>query len=463
MPDAGPVVLTRFSTVEARRPANATSAAAPLAKPNGQPSEPETLPAAQALEKFYIALSALSSAKRSQPVTILHLGDDRIVNDRFAGSLREQLISRFGSAGRSLMAPGLFSLRGIKVERGGQWTLASAAADSAGPFGITGVRVSSSASDAWLRFTSAQGPFDWFEVTFMTGPGRGSARVSFDGEVRLVPTATLAVNQSSVRIAAKAREIMIRPNGDGEISVLSVAAGTNTPGIAYANLGLPGAAAWTPAKWDDGFASRDIGKLRPDLVILTYGTREAFTDELDVRKYESQLSSLVERIRVWAPQASILIVGPPDAARLPAFSSSAGAQACRALNPQEIAAYSRLMERGDERLARWHAPPGLESVRSALRRAAAASGSFYWDWAGYMGGPCSIHAWASLKPPLAAADHVTLTEAGEQRSARALFAELMTGFDAYQRSMQSKAQTMVSVEGSQQRPNKKGRKKEPKS
>ena len=95
---------------------------------------------------------------------------------------------------------------------------------------------------------------------------------------------------------------------------------------------------------------------------------------------------------------------------------------------------ARLMDRKDERLARWHAPPRLEAVRLALKRQAAESGAFFWDWAKYMGGPCSIHAWTSVKPPLAAPDHVTLTEAGEERSARALFAELMAGFETYQRA-----------------------------
>jgi hypothetical protein len=60
-----------------------------------------------------------------------------------------------------------------------------------------------------------------------------------------------------------------------------------------------------------------------------------------------------------------------------------------------------------------------------------------------MGGPCSVHAWASFTPPLAAPDHTTLTEAGDDRSARALFAELTAGYDTYQRTLQAKAQTIV--------------------
>ena len=146
------------------------------------------------------------------------------------------------------------------------------------------------------------------------------------------------------------------------------------------------------------------------------------------------------------------IVGPPDAARLPAYAGTAGAQVCRALNPQEHAAYGQMLQRGDERLARWHAPPKLEAVRSAMKRVAASSGAFYWDWAKYMGGPCSIHAWTAFKPPLAAPDHVTLTEAGEERSARAFFAELMAGFEAHQRQLAAKAQAASDVASRQVSP-----------
>ena len=104
-----------------------------------------------------------------------------------------------------------------------------------------------------------------------------------------------------------------------------------------------------------------------------------------------------------------------------------------------------MMEASDGQLGRWHSPPKLDLVRMVLRRIAASSGAFYWDWAKYMGGPCSIHAWASFTPPLAEPDHITLTEAGDDRSARALFAELMAGYDAYQRALQAKAQALASI------------------
>jgi hypothetical protein len=448
MPDSGPGLFSAFSTIEARRPSPPGIPASFLASPSGAAPafEPALLPPEKTLANFYAALAALSSGRRPHPVTVVHFGDDRIADDRFAGALRDHLIGRFGGAGRGLMMPGLFPLRGMQADRGGQWTLFSAAStDAPGPFGITGARMTSASAEAWMRFTAAQSAADWIEVTFMTGPGSGTAILSVDGDARLVPTRAPITGETSIRVAAKAHEILIKPRGDGPVSVFSVAAGTNTPGVLYNNLGLPGATAWTPGRWTAEFAANDLRKLNPDLILLEYGTREGFDDGLDVKQYEMRLRLVLDQLKEWAPQASILIIGPPDAARLPAFAGSAAAQVCRALNIQEASAYDRMMERADERLARWHAPAKLDQVRLALRRVAASSGAFFWDWAKYMGGPCAIHAWASFTPPLAAPDHVTLTEAGDNRSARAVFTELMAGYDAYQRALQAKAQAMVAA------------------
>ncbi len=446
MPDIGPAILGAFSTVETRRPA---SAGAPnrfaTATELAPGFEPVILPPARSLANFYAALSALASGRRIQPVAILHLGDDHIAYDRFAGPLREHLTSRFGSAGRGLMMPGLFPIRGMQVSRGGQWNLVSSAAGAQGPFGITGVRMTSGASEAWIRFTAAPGSFDWAEVTFMTGPGFGTALVSIDGDTKLVPTQGQRPSETAIRVTAKAREILIKPRGDGPIAVLSAATGTNSRGIVYSSLGLPGATGSTPEKWSPDFLANDLKKLNPDLILIEYGTREGFDDGLDVKQYEMRLAAIIELIKERAPQASILVVGPPDAARLPNFASSMGAQACRALNVHEIASYRRMIEAGDERLARWHAPPGLDAVRAAQRQAAASVGAYFWDWARYMGGACSIHAWASSTPPLAERDHITLTEAGDGRSARALYAELIAGYDAYHRELQAKAQTLAAA------------------
>ncbi len=219
MPDSGPPILSAFSTVESRKSASPASSVLSPGQGGAPGFEPAVLPAAKSLASFYASLAATAAGRRPQAVTAIHFGDDRIADDRFAGALRDLFAGRFGGAGRGMMMPGLYPLRGMRVDRAGKWTLDSAAAGAPGPFGITAVRMTSQASDAWLRFTSAQSTFDWAEVTFMTGPGFGTALVSLDGAVKAVPTSALAANETSIRIAARAHEILIKPRGDGPVSV----------------------------------------------------------------------------------------------------------------------------------------------------------------------------------------------------------------------------------------------------
>lgn len=392
-------------------------------------------PAKVALGGFYEALGALEK-QRQGAVTILHLGDSHISADRFTGDLREQFQSRFGNAGRGLVMPGLFLARGVKSDQGGEWRMSSSAEGKPGPYGITGIKISAKASDAWLRWTSLDGGFDWAEVTLETGKASGSAMISVDGDSKLLPSGSDVKSWKTLRLNKKGRELLIRPKGDGEITLLSLAFGNEKPGVRYINLGLPGATAATPDKWEQSFAAADLKRLAPSLIILGYGTREGFDDELNIGVYEQRLAALMARLKAAAPDASFLIIGPPDAARMPAFASGSAAHPCRALSAQEASSYSKSWRAGDPRLARWHAPPKLQEVRATLGRAAAAHQAYFWDWSKFMGGPCSIHAWLHAAPPLASADHIHLTAEGSKRSARALFLELMSAYDSFERTAQ---------------------------
>ncbi len=405
--------------------------ASPRPEPAPRFVEAAIEPPAQSLQKFYAALASLAAGQRKEPVTILHIGDDHVAADHLTSALRAQFQSRFGDAGRGMLPPGVFPASGIKFDRGGTWSLRSSAQGDPGLYGLTGLRMETANKDAWVRLTHQRGPFDWLEVTFGTGPGFGTAVVAIDGEPNLIPTASSKPERTIIRVSSPAREAVIRPRGDGPIALLSFAVGHDRPGIRYVNLGVPGATAATPGKWNLDFLAADLERLRPDLVILGYGTREGFTDKLDLRAYEVRASVLVQQLKELAPQASFFVIGPPDGARLPAFAAGRGGLACRALGEEEINRYRRMMKKEDERLMRWHAPPNLDAVRDRLRTVASAHGAYFWDWSRMMGGSCSVHAWAHAKPPLASADHVMLTERGAERSARALFIELMNGFETY--------------------------------
>jgi lysophospholipase L1-like esterase len=415
-------------------PLTQTAPAAAQDSPSFAPVD--DMPATDALGSFFRALSALEKGHSQNAVTILHLGDSHIAADRFSGDLREQFQSRFGNAGRGMLMPGLYLARGVKFDQGGKWQAALSTGSTPGPYGLTGAKVFAKGREDWLRLTATDRPFSWTEVTLQTGPDEGSAVIALDGDTKLVPANAPAPGWKTIRLEKSAREIVIRPKGDGLVTVHGVAIGEQRPGVRYVNLGLPGATATTPLSWNADELAADLQRISPNLLVLGYGTEESFEDTLNIREYETKVTRMLGTLRQAAPGASLLVIGPPDVARLPNFASGTNRTAsdvCRALSPQERANYAQRVRNGDLRLARWHPPIRLEDVRQALRRAAAANQAYFWDWSKMMGGTCGIHAWVHSEPPLAANDHVHLTEEGSKRSARFLFRELMTAYDLFDR------------------------------
>ncbi len=394
------------------------------------------------LASFYRALAGLQSGLRQEPVTILHLGDSHIASDSFSGDLRALFQARFGDAGRGMMMPGFpfpyYKARGVSFSRKGKWSAANSLNKDVGAYGLSGVRLSASAKGARLALTSRKGAFEWAEVALLTQPKGGEVEVTFGGARRSISTASPENSIKRVRIERKGRELEVTTKDKGRVSILSWSVGQNRPGLRYINFGIPGATADTPRRWAKSLVADGLAHLKPSLIVLGYGTNEGFNDKLNPQAYEARVTALVSRLKKHAPQASILILGPPDGARFPRFAraankGAAAAAPCRALGEHELQRYAKLKSARSKQLALWHAPPKLAVVRERLSSVAETHGAHFWDWSQVMNGPCGIHAWSKAEPPLAASDHVHLRSAGAKRSATALFEEVMSGYDAHVR------------------------------
>jgi hypothetical protein len=141
---------------------------------------------------------------------------------------------------------------------------------------------------------------------------------------------------------------------------------------------------------------------------------------------------LVGKLKKLANNPSLLVLGAPDSTRLPKYARKQDVEpVCKELSPQEVAQYSTLLAQKSDQLARWHAPPGLARVRSALASAAKNMKAAYWDWSSVMGGTCGTYRWARAKPPLAYGDNVHFTDAGSKRAATALYKYLMKGYGRF--------------------------------
>ncbi|RIA55201.1 GDSL-type esterase/lipase family protein [Dichotomicrobium thermohalophilum] len=394
------------------------------------PAPAQPVSAGEALQHFFAALAALDRGERQDPVTILHLGDEHIAADRITAELRARFQARFGDAGRGLMAPGVFRIAGAQIKREGDWRVASSSAGDSGPFGLAGVRLTGR-NGAVLQLAMPDKPFDWAEITFASGPNSGKAYVAVDDKGDVVSTRTATETWQRIRINAAGSTLTVRAEGTAPVHLLSWRVVRENAGVRYINLGVPGATVRTPQAWNDAFVKADLKHLAPDLIIMGYGTNGAFKDDLNTQAYANAANALIGELRAAVPQASFLVVGPPDLARLPAYASSGRTEACRPLTGEERANYGELMRAKSPRLARWHPPLKLRAARWALRLVASRKGAFFWDWSRAMGGPCSIHAWAHANPPLAAGDHRHFTAEGARKSASALFRDIMEAYDQY--------------------------------
>jgi len=428
--------LLKKTVVSSRAETREEIAPRPL-PPAGTPSSR----AAVALANFYAALRGLDDGSRSEPVTILHLGDSHIASDRFTGDMRELLQVRFGDAGRGMMMPGFpfgyYRARGASFAKSSGWTAYNSLNKGDGPYGISGVKLTTSNRGAWLSLTSRDGAFEWAEVALLTGPGQGSVEIAVDRTTTTVQTRSPERGMVYERIPVKGTKLKLSAMGDGAVTVLSWTVGVERPGVRYVNFGIPSATADITRQWDDRLVAADLKRLSPELIILGYGTNEGFNDGLNQNAYQRRIEGLIKKLQRMAPKADFLIIGPPDGARFPRAlrgrvkMASLTGMGCHALAAEEKESYSRLLRAGDGRLARWHPPPKLSAVRVALKRAAKSVGADFWDWSQVMGGACGIHEWVESEPRLATSDHVHITAAGSKRSAEALYTELMAGFTAH--------------------------------
>ena len=397
----------------------------------------------EALEPLFRALDALESGRLSGPVAIVQLGDSHTAGDYFTGRLRALFQQRFGAAGRGMMGPGVpfnyFEPTLVEVVQTGGWELESSfGTGSSGLFALAGYRISASDPDAIASLTSTESAgFDFVQIGVVRRPGGGTLIVEVDGEeaYRLnTDGPTLQAARLDLPLDRPGRFLQVRPAGDGPVTVISWLTQRNGAGVVLDSHGIVGASVNIIESWDPGTVQWELAARNPALVILAYGTNEGFEDDLEITEYRADFAARLSQIEAAVPNAAVLVVGPPDANRLPRACrdrvNDTADLTCRPLDQREIGLYSRLFGSGAEGEAcRWHPPPNLDRVRQVQREVTVQRGHFFWDWSQVMGGACGIHDWVQAQPSLAFRDHVHLRPAGYARSAEALFNALMAAYD----------------------------------
>ncbi len=357
---------------------------------------------AAALDSFFRALSAIKAGRRIEPVRIMHYGDSHAAADILTAEIRRNFQRDFGDGGAGLMSarnPFSTPRRGVQSGTTSGWWIDGVGKGGAtdGIYGPAGFSLSTDRADerAWL-----QANCNHFEIYYLRQPGGGRIDISLDGTSVLDRPLSLASDAPSPDYftfdapSDGNHRIEIRTLGPGKVRILGIVTEHIAPGVSYDVLGINGARATRLLSWNDTAFVDNIVQRKPDLIILAYGTNEVTDDDWSIESYERMFANILRRFRRAAPQASILVYGPPD--------------------------------RSDNQKAVSKMPAMIE----AQRRAAIQVGAGFWNSYAAMGGAGSMNSWASQG--LGQGDHVHLTSAGYTRIGSMFYNDLM---EAYKQSL----------------------------
>jgi lysophospholipase L1-like esterase len=346
------------------------------------------------------ALHNLETGIRREPVRIIQFGDSHTAGDYLTGRLRQQLQTQYGNAGIGWLTPGYVVnqrsdqalMKGI-----GKWQMNDSKlpkhSDQFPLGGLFNTSGGASIMDIKAKMDLAGGSWQlsiWhkntntpWKIALPSGKlYKLAPQDHIDGQWNLSNIAVNSTNAANLRLLA--------PNGG---SLGGIAVDRMAPGITFDSMGINGARASIINRWHQDSVKKQLAWRKPQLIILAYGTNEAF--ETDISDYANQLRQAIRLLKQSAPQAAILILGAPASAKNRAPNSRSG--------------------------CRLPLPPNLTQVMNIQKRIAKQERTLYWDWSAVMGGKCGAAAWANSKPALMRKDLIHFSAEGYVVTADALF------------------------------------------
>ncbi len=405
------IPLVAFSQKKAGDHATATNPAHPSANQGASPTigtnsrAPMGIERAGALVPIFERLYRLSAGEDSAPVHIVHFGDSHSAADEWTGDLRRLLKEKFGDGGSGFSLAGrpFAGYHRYDVQEGGSggWRsegLRSGAGD--GFFGLGGI---SSSTRAAGQSVFIETNCDRLEIDYLQQPDGGDLALYDHDELlqKISTSGELGPGIFTYQPSKGAHHFILKTLDSKSTRLFGWVADKNT-GVTYEALGINGTEASIILRWDENMFATYLARRSPRLVVLAYGTNEAFSGGWNAEKYEAMFSKVLRRIRDAVPAASILILGPPDS-----WSNHEGT-----LRPA----------------------PGLDHIISAQKAACHELGCAFWDTRERMGGPGSMREW--VQAGLAQRDYVHFTPSGYERLGRMLFADLMRDYDIFTRIRQ---------------------------
>jgi lysophospholipase L1-like esterase len=326
--------------IDARGPiAQAQKPRVPDAVDEGKAVRPIDDPSGKALEKFFDKLMRVENKEPGAIARILYYGDSIVASDFVTGKLRRLYQTRFGDAGHGYAIaanafPGWFHIDvARKASKGWKTSRCIGPYADDGMYGLGCVSFTARKEGEWFSMGTADRD-EWgrsvsrFELEYMAQPGGGPVDLILDGAKHAtLPTdgASHEVKWHTVTVPDGPHTLEVRTTSEAPVRLFGMRTERDVPGVTLSALGITGARARFLDKQDDAHWKQVLAAAKPDLVILAFGSNEItdgmiFLDEKGQKSktpmddYESGLRKVMQQIEAACPQASTMLVGPPDMA-----------------------------------------------------------------------------------------------------------------------------------------------------
>ncbi|MDO4223279.1 MAG: GDSL-type esterase/lipase family protein [Acinetobacter sp.] len=310
--------------------------------------------------------SALQTAFQQKNVHIVQLGDSHTAGDSLTDAVRQTLQAQLGNGGMGWAMPMYFS--GQRLVRFGYdnqaWQPVSSRSNSDENYTLGGLIAKPLQQGATLTIKAKKPNEDLQHITVSI---RQSA---YDGAF----TGTDA-NGQTFKIEAPRKDgtwqhvqftaqlpFTIRNDNASQSAIGGWwAKSANQAGAVVSALGINGAELSYWNRWNQTALLNEFKTIQPQLVVLAYGTNEAYNNVSPSRVKEI-LTQRIQQIRQASPNSAIMIASAPEA--LKNLSGSCGTR-----------------------------PMYLSEIQQVQRQVAQEQRTLLWDWQAAMGGECSMKNW----------------------------------------------------------------------
>ena len=360
------------------------------------------------------------TAFKNKSVHIVQFGDSHTAADVMTGTLRTQLQNRLGNGGMGWGMPMYFS--GQRLVRYGYdnngWEPISSRQQRDQNYTLGGLIATPKFNGATLTIKSKQSELSQKITVNLRQAATDGKFLGRDAQGHQFEIEAPIKNNTwqTVEFVAQLPFTITASNAEQSAIGGWWAKNQNGEGAVVSALGINGAELSYWNRWNEGW-QQNLKSISPELIIIAYGTNEAFNDNIDVDKYKNLLISKVDQIRVASPDTAIMIVSAPES-----LKNIAGQCGIR--------------------------PIKLTAIQNVQYQVAQQKHTLYWNWQQAMGGECSMKSW--INQGLGRKDGVHFSEAGYQKLGQVLTDDLLS-FVGLQQSYNTPTNTEVNVaESSQQ-------------